>query len=62
MDVFAVFLTVVWLLLAALFFLKAQQVAADPSKGPAGTPPSRWRILGAIMIGVAIINIIALLA
>jgi hypothetical protein len=57
----AIFLTIVWLLLAFLFLAQARRLEADPSKIVDGQPPDRWRLLGAIMIGLAIINGIALL-
>jgi hypothetical protein len=57
----AIFLTIVWLLLAFLFLAQARRLEADPSKIVDGQPPDRWRLLGAIMIGLAIINGVALL-
>jgi hypothetical protein len=57
----AVFLTIVWLLLAFLFLAQARRLEADPSKIVDGQPPDRWRLLGALMIGLAIINGVALL-
>ncbi len=57
----AVFLTILWLLLAFLFLAQARRLEADPSKIVDGQPPDRWRLLGAIMIGLAIINGVALL-
>ena len=57
----AVFLTIVWLLLAFLFLAQARRLEADPSKIVDGQPPDRWRLLGAVMIGLAIINGVALL-
>jgi hypothetical protein len=57
----AVFLIIVWLLLAFLFFAQARRLEDDPSKIVDGQPPARWRLLGAGMIGLAIINGSALL-
>jgi hypothetical protein len=57
----AVFLIVVWLLLATLFLLQARRLELDPSKAPDGTPPARWRLLGLGMIGLAAVNLVALL-
>jgi hypothetical protein len=57
----SIFLIVVWLLLAFLFFAQARRLEADPSKIVDGQPPARWRLLGTGMIGLAIINAIALL-
>ncbi|MET0602953.1 MAG: hypothetical protein ABW167_13295 [Baekduia sp.] len=57
----AIFLTIVWLLLAFLFLAQARRLEADPSKIVDGQPPDRWRLLGALMIGLAIINGVALL-
>jgi hypothetical protein len=57
----SIFLIIVWLLLAFLFLAQARRLEADPSKIVDGQPPARWRLLGAVMIGLAIINAIALL-
>jgi hypothetical protein len=59
--VFAAILTVFWLLLGAAFLLQAKRLEEDPSKATDATPPSRWRILGFVMLGIATINVIALL-
>jgi hypothetical protein len=56
-----IFLIVVWLLLAFLFIAQARRLEADPSKNVDGQPPDRWRLLGACMIGLALINGIALI-
>jgi hypothetical protein len=61
MNAFAGALTVFWLLLAALFLLQAKRLEQDPSKAVDGTPPSRWRILGFVMLGIASLNVVALL-
>ncbi|HMJ35437.1 MAG TPA: hypothetical protein VK501_16130 [Baekduia sp.] len=60
MNGFAAALTVLWLLLAALFLLQAKRLEEDPSKATDGTPPHRWRILGFVMLGIASINVVAL--
>jgi hypothetical protein len=57
----AIFLIIVWLLLAFLFLAQARRLEADPSKIIDGQPPERWRLLGACMIGLAFINGLALL-
>lgn len=57
----SIFLIIIWLLLAFLFLAQARRLEADPSKIVDGQPPARWRLLGAAMIGLAIINAIALL-
>lgn len=59
--VLAIFLIIVWLLLAFLFIAQARRLEADPSKIVDGQPPDRWRLLGACMIGLAVINGIALI-
>jgi hypothetical protein len=51
----------VWLLLAFLFLAQARRLEADPSKIVDGQPPARWRLLGFGMIGLAIINGVAVL-
>jgi uncharacterized membrane protein YidH (DUF202 family) len=57
----AVFLIVVWLLLAMLFLLQARRLEQDPSKATDDTPPARWRLLGLGMIGLAVVNLVAVL-
>ena len=57
----AIFLIIIWLLLAFLFLAQARRLEADPSKIVDGQPSARWRLLGAGMIGLAIINAIALI-
>lgn len=49
----------IWLLLAFLFFAQARRLEADPSLIVDGQPPARWRLLGAGMLGLAVINGVA---
>jgi hypothetical protein len=59
--ILSIVLIPIWLLLAFLFLAQARRLEADPSKIVDGQPPARWRLLGLFMIGLAIINVIALL-
>jgi hypothetical protein len=49
------------LLPAFLFLAQARRLEADPSKIIDGQSPERWRSLGACMVGLALVNGVALL-
>jgi hypothetical protein len=59
--ILSIVLIPIWLLLAFLFLAQARRLEADPSKIVDGQPPGRWRLLGLGMIGLAIVNLVALL-
>jgi hypothetical protein len=52
--------TVVWVILGAVFLLQYKRLSEDPSKGDGRTPPQRWRILGIVFLALAAIRVLDL--